>query len=64
MMEEGEMKIYLCGRFSRRPFLLMARGDLHTLGHVVTSRWLDSTWTDEGREDTPAPVEAAKEDLR
>jgi len=35
------MKIYLAARYSRRIELCRYRFQLHTLGHQVTSRWLD-----------------------
>lgn len=37
------MKIYLAARYSRRVELLEYRRDLESLGHVVTSRWLDGS---------------------
>lgn len=44
------MKVYLCGRYSRRDELRGVRGELQSLGHVVTSRWLDTEWTETERQ--------------
>lgn len=35
------MKIYLASRYSRAPQLRECRADLESLGHVVTSRWIE-----------------------
>lgn len=38
------MKIYLASRYSRRSQLCEIRDELVRMGHVVTSRWLDTEW--------------------
>jgi len=40
------MNIYLAGKISVKPLLKLARKELHEMGHIVTSRWLD--YIDEG----------------
>jgi hypothetical protein len=35
------MKIYLAGSYNRRTAIASCRTDLETIGHQVTSRWLD-----------------------
>lgn len=45
------MKIYLCGRYSRRDQLRSVREELLRLGHTVTSRWLDTNWEATERQD-------------
>lgn len=35
------MKFYLAARYSRHPEMQKCRDDLETLGHVVTSRWIN-----------------------
>lgn len=35
------MRIYLAARYSRREELVACRTDLNSLGHTVTSRWLN-----------------------
>jgi hypothetical protein len=44
------MRIYLCGRYSRRDELRAIREQLVADGHVVTSRWLDTEWNETERE--------------
>ena len=38
------MKIYLAARYGRKEQLIAVRSRLRDLGHVVTSRWLDTDW--------------------
>lgn len=55
------MKVYLCGRYSRRDQLRSVREELQELGHVVTSRWLDTSWRekdDSGSAAAPAEYRA------
>jgi len=35
------VKVYLASRYSRFPEMQAVREQLHALGHVVTSRWID-----------------------
>ncbi len=35
------MKIYLAARYSRHPEMRAIRDEIHRLGHIVTSRWID-----------------------
>ena len=35
------MKIYLASRYSRAPQLRQVRDELETMGHTITSRWID-----------------------
>ena len=39
------MKIYLAGRYGRLEQFRELRSNLHELGHIVTSRWLDTNWS-------------------
>ena len=51
------MKIFLCGRYSRKHQFRELRTRLHTMGHIVTSRWLDTDWEkkdDSGSSAAPA----------
>ena len=51
------MKIYLCGRYSRRDNLRSVRAELERLGHTVTSSWLDTEYEhkdDHGSSAAPA----------
>jgi prepilin-type N-terminal cleavage/methylation domain-containing protein len=40
------MKIFLSGRYSRRDRLRSLRQELERSGHTVTSRWLDTSWSE------------------
>lgn len=52
------MKVYLCGRYSRRDELRGVRGTLAALGHTCTSRWLNTTWEGgDGSGSSAAPPE-------
>ena len=51
------MKIYLCGRYSRREQLCSVCEELQRLGHVVTSRWLDTEWASRPDQSSAAPPE-------
>jgi nucleoside 2-deoxyribosyltransferase len=52
------MKFYLASRFSRREELRTYRTDLHQLGHIVTSSWIDLE-----AEDPSQAVQCAKRDI-
>ena len=40
------MLVYLAARYSRRDELRLIRDELQRRGHVVTSRWLDTEWSE------------------
>lgn len=56
------MRIYLAARYSRRKELRGVREVLQAMGHVVTSRWLDTDWdrTPEGQSSAAPPEYRAK----
>ena len=51
------MNIYLAARYSRRDQLRSLRDELHRLGHVVTSRWLETKFGNQPGESSAAPPE-------
>jgi hypothetical protein len=51
------MKIYLASRFSRREQLRSVADELRRLGHVITSRWLETEWVNRPDESSAAPPE-------
>lgn len=51
------MKIYLAARFSRREQLREIAAELRRLGHVVTSRWLETEFVHRPNENAAAPPE-------
>lgn len=55
------MKIYLCSCYSRRQELCGYREVLSSLGHEITSRWLDTEWPTNERGSTAAPDEHREE---
>jgi nucleoside 2-deoxyribosyltransferase len=38
------MRVYLASRYGRKAELQAARATLQSMGHEVTSRWLDTSW--------------------
>lgn len=61
------MRIYLCARFGRREQLKPLAEELRRLGHVVTSRWLDTDCPASDTGPTAAPsdqrVEHGRRDI-
>lgn len=57
------MRIYLAGRYGRREEIRTASGYLRSLGHEVTSRWLDGLAEDESRATSRDFRRWAREDL-
>jgi len=55
------MKFYLASRYSRRDELRGYRNQLLSLGHQVTSRWLDTVWESKS---TDGKVSAAPPEYR
>lgn len=51
------MKIYLASRYSRRGELKKIASTLRSMGHVVTSRWLETEWVNRPSESSAAPPE-------
>jgi nucleoside 2-deoxyribosyltransferase len=51
------VKIYLCGRYSRRDELRSVADELRRHGHTITSGWLETAWErkdDQGSSAAPA----------
>lgn len=51
------MKIYLAARFSRREQLNELADELRRMGHIVTSRWLETKWVNRPDQSAAAPPE-------
>lgn len=51
------MKIYLCGRYSRRDQLRDVRDKIQQMGHDVVSRWLDTEYAYRPDQGAAAPPE-------
>ncbi len=49
------MKIYLAARFSRREQLREFADELRLMGHIVTSRWLDTDFVNRPDRNSAAP---------
>jgi hypothetical protein len=50
------MKIYLAARYSRRDEMKGVASRLRGMGHIVTSRWLDTDWEITERGSSAAPA--------
>lgn len=51
------MKIYLASRYSRRDELRGIAEQLHSMGHVTNTRWLETEWVNRPDASSAAPPE-------
>lgn len=63
---EVKMRIYLCGSYERRDELRAYRDELQTIGHWVTSRWMNEAYPTDAQLSQfsqDALVEIARDDM-